>query len=92
MPFLGFGQWIALLTGIYAAQDLCGMENYEELTKPLQKSYESSLILRRAMEKADNAKLDIMIKALSGKLGEKLFNSGHHDPLKIASYLLRPFV
>ncbi|MBB6215490.1 flavin-dependent dehydrogenase [Anaerosolibacter carboniphilus] len=92
MPFLGFGQWVALLTGIYAAQDLSGMGRYEELTKPLRQGYENSLVLRRGMEKADNTRFDLMIRALGGRLGEKLFNSGHHDPLKLVSYLLRPFV
>ncbi|MFT9495767.1 NAD(P)/FAD-dependent oxidoreductase [Anaerosolibacter sp.] len=92
MPFLGFGQWMAILTGIYAAHDLCGWEQYEELVKPLRKGYNNSLMLRRGMEKADNPKLDFIVKALSGRIGQKLFNSGHHDPLRFASYLLRPFV
>jgi flavin-dependent dehydrogenase len=92
MPFLGFGQWMAILTGIYAAQDLCGIGTYEKLVKSLHKGYDNSLVLRRGMEKADNPKLDLIVRALSGRLGDKLFNSRHHDPLRLASYLLRPFV
>ena len=92
MPFLGFGQLWAILTGIYAAQDLCGIGSYEEKIAPFMKSYENSLALRRGMEKLDNRKFDLMVKALSGTLGEKLFNSGHHDPLKVVNYLIRPFL
>lgn len=92
MPFLGFGQTTAILTGIYAAQDLCGISTYEKLVKPLQKAYKNSIVLRRAMEKLDNSKLDFMVKNMNKKIVDRVFNTKRMDPLKYLSYLLRPIV
>jgi flavin-dependent dehydrogenase len=92
MPFMGFGQYCALLSGIYAAYDLCGLGKYEELMKPLRQSYENSLVLRRAMEQLSNDGLDIIIRGLQGYWGEKLFQTKSIDPLKVASFLLRPYI
>lgn len=91
MPLFGFGQVSAILTGVYAAMDICGKGNYEELTRNLRSSYENSLVLRRSVEQLDNHKLDIIVKALGSKLGNRIFNT-KRDPLKLASYLLRPLV
>lgn len=91
MPFLGFGQFASIMTGVYAAYDLCGLGNYNKLTKSLKKSFYHSLTLRKGLEKLDNSKLDWLVKSLDGKLGNKLFNS-KYDFLKIASYLLKPWV
>lgn len=92
MPFMGFGQHASWMTGIYAAQDLCGLGNYEELTKPIRKSYENSLVLRRTMEHLSNETLDLIIRNLDSYLGKKLLTSTTLNPLKIASYLLRPYI
>ncbi len=91
MPFLGFGQFSAILTGVYAAYDLCGLGNYEELTGNLRDSFQNSMVLRRGIEKLDNHKLDLLVKSLQGKAGERLFNS-ERDYLKIASKILQPFL
>ena len=92
MPFLGFGQFPSLLTGIYAAHDLCGLGNYEDLTKPLRQVYHNSLAFRRAMEQLDNHQLNTVVKSLNGYWGEKLFQIKRVDPLKLAGYLLRPML
>ncbi|WP_318509013.1 NAD(P)/FAD-dependent oxidoreductase [Bacillus sp. T3] len=92
MPFMGFGQYAALLSGVYAAYDLCGLGKYEELMKPLRESYENSLVLRRMMELLNNKGLDRIIHGLEGYWGEKIFNTKTIDPLKVASYLLRPYL
>lgn len=92
MPFLGFGQYESLLTGIFAAYDLCGLGKYEELIKPLRKSYEHSLVLRRSMEQLGNQQLDQIVHSLNGYIGEKLFQTKWINPLKMASYLLRPYI
>jgi flavin-dependent dehydrogenase len=92
MPFLGFGQFSSLLTGIYAAYDLCGKGSYEELTAPLRRSYSNSLVLRRSMESLSNEQLDRIVKAMNGYIGQKLFNTKTIDVLKHCSYLLRPYV
>ncbi len=92
MPFLGFGQFVSVLTGVYAAYDLCGLGKYTELTKPLKDSYRNSLALRRGLEKLDNRSLDLLVKGLNGRPGDWLFNSKRYDPLKVAGYLLRPLL
>ncbi|MTI56799.1 FAD-binding oxidoreductase [Geosporobacter ferrireducens] len=92
MPFLGFGQLTSLLTGIYAAYDLCGLGNYEKLTIPLKRSYEQSIILRKTMEQLSNSQYDFFVKSLNGSFGHRLFHTKRISPLKVASYLLRPFV
>ncbi|MCI3927070.1 NAD(P)/FAD-dependent oxidoreductase [Paenibacillus sp. TRM 82003] len=92
MPFMGFGQYVAILTGIYAAYDLCGIGRYEELTRPLRQSYENSLVMRRAMETVSNDGLDRVVRMMQGRLGDKLFQTKTLDPLKWASYLLRPYI
>jgi flavin-dependent dehydrogenase len=92
MPFLGFGQFPSILSGIYAAQDLCGLGKYEQLTKHLRVSYRNSLVMRRSFEQLNNRKLDILVKSLNGYWGNLLFNTKLVDPLKIASFLLRPWI
>ena len=64
MPFLGFGQIEAILTGIYAAYDICGQGDYNKLTKSLKKSNQDSLILRNSLEKLNNAKYDLLVQLL----------------------------
>ncbi|WP_078549470.1 NAD(P)/FAD-dependent oxidoreductase [Litchfieldia alkalitelluris] len=92
MPFMGFGQYAAILSGIYTAYDLCGLGSYEELMKPFRASYEDSLVLRRAMEQLSNEGLDRIIRSLQGYWGHKLFHTKRINPLKVASYLLRPYI
>ncbi len=93
MPALGFGQFPSVLTGVYAAQDILGMGNYEKLSEKLRHAYEKSLVLRRAMEKLDNAKLDLIVQGLQKEFVHKAFdNTGHFDHMKVISYLLKPFV
>ncbi len=92
MPFLGFGQYNALLTGVFAAYDLCGQGSYERLSEPLRKSYEHSLVLRRALENVEDEGLDRIVRLLSGRLGNKLLLANALNPVKLASYLLRPYI
>jgi len=89
MPFLGFGQFPSLLSGIYAAHDICGFDDYEKLTEPLRRSYKHSLVLRRNYERLNNSKMDILVRTLNGPLGEKLFNS-RFNLLRAGAYLLKP--
>lgn len=92
MPFLGFGQYSAIMTGIFAAYDLCGLGNYEDLVKGLRQSYQNSLVLRRALEKLDNSGFDRLVKSMDGKLAESIFRYSERDPLKYLSFLLRPLM
>ncbi|MHB9093399.1 MAG: NAD(P)/FAD-dependent oxidoreductase [Eubacteriales bacterium] len=90
MPAFGFGQLAAILTGIYATYDLVGKGNYIELVKPLQESYDNSLVIRRFMEQLDNKKLDSLVSLFNTKLANYLFNNQKLNPFKMASYLLKP--
>ncbi|ODA40311.1 NAD(P)-binding protein [Desulfosporosinus sp. BG] len=91
MPAFGFGQFSSILTGVFAASDLCGKGKYEELVKPLRQSYQNSLVLRHAMEQLDNHKLDNLVTFLNNKLSNHLLTNQKLNPLKILSYILRPF-
>lgn len=92
MPFLGFGQFNSIATGVYAARDICGEENYEDLTRPLRKSFSNSLVLRRSMEQIGNDQLDTIVKWLATPIGNRLFQSRRTDVLRLVSYLLRPWL
>lgn len=92
MPAYGLGQFIAILTGIFAALDICELGKYQELVKPLRMSYDSSLVIRRAMEKLNNNKLDLLIKAMDNGITNKLLSDATElDVLKFISKLLKPF-
>jgi flavin-dependent dehydrogenase len=88
MPFLGFGQFSSILTGIYAAQDICGVGEYEKLTATLRRSYYDSLALRRLIETLDNDGMDKLVQLLNGYWGHKLVHS-KVNALKWASYAAR---
>lgn len=92
MPGFGFGQLASMLTGIYAAHDLCGKGKYEELVKPLKKSYHNSLVIRHAMEGLDNHKLDLLVNLLNNIISTQILTNRKLNPLKLASYILRPFI
>ncbi|MFZ4452409.1 NAD(P)/FAD-dependent oxidoreductase [Salibacterium aidingense] len=91
MPFLGFGQFESILTGIYAAYDICGYGKYEDYTKPLRKSFHDSFILRRGMETLNNDAFNFIVKQLNGRIGERLFSTDRNI-VRAGSFLLRPFV
>ncbi|PKM81653.1 MAG: dehydrogenase [Firmicutes bacterium HGW-Firmicutes-14] len=91
MPFLGFGQFTAILSGIYAARDLLGMGDYLGLTAKIRKSYRKSLVMRRFLENLDNQGLDTLVSALSGGLGNRIFNS-RFNLLSTVSLILKPWV
>lgn len=92
MPFLGFGQFSSLLTGIYAGNDICGYGRYEHLTKSIRKSYNHSLTLRKAIEKTENSTMDKIVSYLDGYLGEKFFKPNNFNSLNTLSYIIRPFM
>ncbi|MTI66649.1 MAG: NAD(P)/FAD-dependent oxidoreductase [Firmicutes bacterium] len=90
MPFLGFGQFEALITGIYSAEDICGVRNYEKSVKFLNRSYDNSLVLRKTIEKFNNKQLDTLVNSMDGYLGEKVFNSKKLNTVGFISNILKP--
>lgn len=86
-PGLGFGQFASILTGIYAANDLCGIDKYDKLVAPLFENYNNSLILRRFLESLSNGELDSFVnkldnKLLSGLIDKIVSNKSEVDLLK----------
>ncbi|MGP4075823.1 NAD(P)-binding protein [Halobacillus sp. K22] len=90
-PFLGFGQTGSILSGIYAAQDICGLGNYEALCKLLYKDYDDSLVLRRAIESLSNHQLDLVTKSLHNSMVKRIITQPNMSVLKGLSHLLKPF-
>ncbi|MFG6113713.1 NAD(P)-binding protein [Halobacillus sp. MO56] len=91
-PFLGFGQTGSILSGIYAAQDICGLGDYEKLCKPLYKDYDDSLVLRRAIEGLSNHQLDLVTKSLHNPAVRKIAVQPNMSVLKGLSHILKPFI
>ncbi len=73
-PGLGFGQFASILTGVYAAMDICGIDKYDELVKPLFENYDHSLTLRRFLEKQDDDSFDKLVKSSNLKSIDKLIS------------------
>lgn len=92
MPAFGFGQIPAMLTGIYAADSIYGLGDYNEMTASITNSFQNSMVVRRAMELMDNDNLDSIVKFLSKPTINKIINNPKRDPFKTASYMLRPLV
>ncbi|ARI79017.1 NAD(P)/FAD-dependent oxidoreductase [Halobacillus mangrovi] len=89
-PFIGFGQFTALLTGIYAAEDICGLESYEKQTKSIYQKYHDSLTLRRLIEHSSNEQLDRVVKSLHNELLGKALTSPKLQILKVLAKVAHP--
>ncbi|MFW6007244.1 MAG: NAD(P)/FAD-dependent oxidoreductase, partial [Halanaerobiales bacterium] len=77
----------SILSGIYAAYDICGIDNYKKLTRPLKTSNKNSMVLRKSIEKMDNHKYDLLVKFLDIIPGKIIFQNRVNN-LKILSKLL----
>lgn len=71
-PGFGFGQFTSVLTGVYAALDICGKGKYEEMVKPLFKNFYHSLVLRENLENYTDEKFDSVIRKMNGKTLNRL--------------------
>lgn len=92
MPAFGFGQIGAILSGIYAAEDLCGIGNYKERLRYLRQSYKYSLAIRRALEQLDNQKLDTLVRMVQSDIANRLIISPKINLLKILGFLFQPYL
>ncbi|MGE4282997.1 MAG: NAD(P)/FAD-dependent oxidoreductase [Clostridia bacterium] len=85
MPFLGFGQNAAMLTGIYAGLDICDKGKYEKHLKTLRASYFDSLALRKKLEKMNNDDYDTLVRLLKSPIGKQIFTNKKFNFLKYAA-------
>lgn len=93
-PGLGFGQFVSILTGVYSAYDILGIDKYEKLVEPLFENYNNSLVLRRFLENLSDDNLDKIIKDLDSKLLDKIIdklcdNKSSVDILKISTPIMK---
>lgn len=96
-PAFGFGQFTSILTGIYAAQDICGLNSYEMLTKSLYRNYDYSLALRKFTDKLSDSNLDFCVRNLDNALIKRVNKWAFGDKTKIdfirlGSYIVKPFI
>lgn len=87
-PAFGIGQFNAILSGIYAALDICGKGDYKKLTEKLFESYENSLTIRHTLENLNNQKLDGMVRLIDQPFVNKLILS-KINVVKYLSLLLK---
>ncbi|MPW24408.1 NAD(P)-binding protein [Alkalibaculum sp. M08DMB] len=71
-PGFGFGQFASILTGVYSAYDICGLESYEELVKPLFENYNHSIVFRRFLEQLTDKQIDFYVDKLNNKIIDKV--------------------
>lgn len=90
-PFLFFGQFTAILSGIYAALDICGQGDFRRSYRTLIRDHQNSLVLRRAWEQFDNQMFNQLVKFFGSGLGNWIFNSNFNF-IKLASFLARPWI
>ncbi|MGI6113541.1 MAG: NAD(P)/FAD-dependent oxidoreductase, partial [Mahellales bacterium] len=92
MPFLGFGQFGAMLSGIYCGQAISHNMDYNHLTRNLRRSYKNSLTLRAVMEKMDNNHFNALVNILSIPMVKKMMANTRFPVLSPISRMLKPFL
>jgi flavin-dependent dehydrogenase len=92
MPFLGFGQFSSIESGLLVAKAINKNQNYNKLTKNLRKDYLQSYKLRQLMAKMSNTQYDKLIKALNNQTIKKMFLQRKINIAKIIAWLSSPFL
>lgn len=87
MPFLGFGQFTSIESGILVAKALVKNKNYNKLTKNLRKDYKTSYKLRKIMAKMNNSQLDKLVKTLNNNTVKRMFLQRKINVAKILGWL-----
>ncbi len=89
MPFMGFGELGAILSGLLAGRSIALGLDFEEESTPLKRSYTDSLRLRRIMEDMDNQDFDRLVLSFQGTIGQKLFALKRYNILKLGARLAK---
>lgn len=92
MPFLGFGQFSSIESGILVSQAITEGKDYNQLTDKLKKDYKVSLKLRKLFAKMSNNQYDKLVKALNNRVVKKMFLQRKINLAKIIGWLSTPLV
>lgn len=90
MPFLGFGQFTSIESGILVAQAINRNQNYNKLTKNFQQDYYTSLKLRKLLAKLSNPQYDKLVKGLNNRTVKKMFLQRKINLAKLVGWLSIP--
>lgn len=88
-PFLGFGQIPSILSGIYAAISITTGEDFNKLTKWLDKIYADFLVLRKyATSNMDNATFDKLVSLLNTPMAKKFTQNTNIPIMRLVPKLI----
>lgn len=82
LPFLGFGQYTSILSGLLAGKAIVEGKEYNELIKPLRKEYKRSLGLRRGFEKLTDSHFDMLGQLLESESAKNIMVNGQINIIK----------
>ncbi len=88
-PFLGFGQYFALISGTLAARAIYKGENYENSMKQYRDKNMEMLEFRKALDSLSNEEIDIIIRGLSTPFVRKLIYSSDFNIVKYGSLFVK---
>ena len=91
MPFLGFGQFASIMSGIHAARAIAVGADLEQELSHLHKSYGNSLDLRKLMENLNNKGYDMLVRFLGGRFGKRVLVTSTHNYLQTAAHITKPY-
>ncbi|MFZ5352243.1 MAG: NAD(P)/FAD-dependent oxidoreductase [Bacillota bacterium] len=91
MPFLGFGQFGSILSGIYTGKAIALGKDVSKELQPMKKSYKLSLNLRRAMECMENDDFDRLVSLMGSALGSRILTDSRYNILRLGGKLTKPY-
>ncbi|SJZ49777.1 Dehydrogenase (flavoprotein) [Selenihalanaerobacter shriftii] len=91
MPFLGFGQFSSIESGILVKKAITEDKNYDILTKNLKNDYQNSYKLRKIIGGMSNKQYDKLVKSLNNKTVKKMFLQRKINITKLIGWLSSPF-
>lgn len=89
VPFLGHGQFLAIATAFFAAEEVCGLPGYSQMLRTVEKHIDKMRIIRNAMDSWGDFVFDNLVRAM--RIGATPFFACKHNLLSVVSLLLRPY-
>lgn len=87
MPFMGFGNWDAILSGIWAAEAIVNKQDFNQRMQPIRRGYRRSLGMRRLFSGLSDASLDRLVGLLSSSAGQYVLIRSRLNLLRVAGIL-----